>query len=122
LPMLPSSWSSAIRGAADLGRTQRRSSRRCSQPRHSRRCGLRPSFVTAFRIFVAAGVISPERSERPCWCSAQAHRWTAMPKQHLDPAMFLGKELPEHAEYTIVRPLDEGLNAAVFVAHSDLLA
>ena len=45
-----------------------------------------------------------------------------MPKQHLDPAMFLGKELPEHAEYTIVRPLDEGLNAAVFVAHSDLLA
>ena len=45
-----------------------------------------------------------------------------MPKQHLDPALFVGKALPEHAEYTIVRPLDEGLNAAVFVAHSDLLA
>lgn len=45
-----------------------------------------------------------------------------MPKQHLEPGVFVGKVLPEHPEYTILRPLDEGLKGAVFVAHSDSLA
>ena len=42
-----------------------------------------------------------------------------MPKQCLNPGLFVGKALPEHAEYTIVRPLDEGLDEAVFVAHAE---
>jgi hypothetical protein len=45
-----------------------------------------------------------------------------VPKQLLDPSYFLNKTLPEHREYRIIRALDSGRNAQVFVAHSDSLA
>jgi serine/threonine protein kinase len=45
-----------------------------------------------------------------------------VPKQIIGSSIFLNRQLPEHPEYCIIRPLDAGLNAQVFVAHSDSLA
>jgi serine/threonine protein kinase len=47
---------------------------------------------------------------------------STMPKRLPDPSWFIGKQLPEHGDYLISQPLGQGLNALVFVAHSDTLA
>jgi len=45
-----------------------------------------------------------------------------VPKQIVNPEFFLNQKIPGHPEYSIVRVLDSGLNACVFVAHSESLA
>ena len=44
-------------------------------------------------------------------------------KQHLpEPEQFVGKPVPDHTEYVIVKKLDSGCNGHVFVARSDTLS